>query len=680
MVRPGTIVTTWLFSLFKRDHGSARLAGVFATLASVLVVSVVSYPAVATVQAPRVISVYTASASEVSMVLEVPPVQQDTGVAPEVSVTVDGRPVTTTVAPMAARTLTVALVIDSAADMTAEALQAAKSGATEFLLRLPEGSRTMVIASGDDPRIVAPLSPKPADALSAISALQPSGMRSTTAATLLAAQDLTKAPLGPRAIVVYTNGPDEHGVSVEQLSQAVSRAGAVLSVIQTSGDNDPWSQVVDRAGGEVLRTATVNLVQSYGDLATALGDRYIVEFEAPGELPGVAQVAVETGDMESTTAVTIPAASTPRDAAQPSEREPVGGQLRLIAIVLVGLALIVLALLALMLRSRRRAPVDTEEPWVAVTGPRASTNSHVSELATIKNGDTRPRLPPNGAPSGTLTTAPVIRPQEPRSRRGSLTDAVRGMRSALHALASQAEQELRQPPSQNGKQPQAPDDGRTRPRAPDSLIRPSKISAEPRAAPLLSRIGSKIAARVAGAAENEQSAEGVRNAGTVLTGAGDGEVELAKNAAGPAAVLISGNSASRYFAVRAVGTEDDLVITLRPYQGVRSLNWNGGESTGFEVRATGSWRIEVLPLSAIPKFNGSFNGDGDMVVHFTGDGSLAEIIGNAAGRYFHVRTLGPDGTDRLVNTAQKYSGSSQISGGPQFFEVQAIGPWTINVK
>jgi hypothetical protein len=580
---------------------------------------------------------------------------------------------------MAARTLTVALVIDTAADMTAEALQAAKSGATEFLLRLPEGSRTVVIASGNDPRIVAPLSDKPADALSAVSALQPDGMRSTTAATLLAAQDLATTPLGPRAIVVYTDGPDEHGVSVEQLSQAVSRAGAVLSVIQTSGDNDSWSRVVDRAGGEVLRTATVNLVQSYGDLAAALGDRYIVEFEAPGELPGVAQVAVRAGDVESRTKVTLPAASTPGDSAQPTEREPAGGQLRPITIVLVGLALIVLALLALMLRTRRRAPADTEEPSVAVTGLRASGNSHVSELATIKNEDMHPAFPPNGAPSGTLTTAPIIRHQEPRSRRGSLTDAVHGMRSALHALASQAEQELKQPASQNGKQPHAPDDSRTRPQAPDSPIRRGTISAEPRAAPVPSGIGSTIAARVAGV-ENEQSDEGVRDAGILLTGAGDAAVELAGNAAGPAAVHISGNLASRYFAVRAVGTEDDLVITLRQYQGVRSLNWNGGESTGFEVRATGSWRIEVLPLSAIPKFNGSFNGDGDMVVHFTGDGSLAEIIGNDAGRYFHVLALGPDGTDRLVNTAQKYSGSSQISGGPQFFEVQAIGPWTITVK
>ena len=490
-----------------------------------------------------------------------------------------------------------------------------------------------MIASGDDPRIVAPLSPKPADALSAVSALQPGGMRSTTAATLLAAQDLATAPLGPRAIVVYTNGPDENGVSVEQLVQAVSRAGAVLSVIQTSGDNDSWSQVVDRAGGEVLRTTTVNLVQSYGDLATALGDRYIVEFEAPGELPGVAQVAVEMGDMESTTAVTIPA---PWDAAQPSEREPAGGQLRLIAIVLVGLALIVLARLALMLRSRRRAPVDTEKPSVAVTWPRASTNSHVSELATIKNGDMRPRFPPNGAPSGTLTTAPVIRPQEPRSRRGSLTDAVRNeIGSACPRLRGRTR--ARAGPVAKRKAAicaRRRPDGRGRRIA---LIRRSKISAEPRAAPLLSRIGSKIAARVTRSKMSTRP-ESASDHAIVLTGADDAVVELARNAAGPAAVHISGNSASRYFAVRAVGTEDDLVISLRPYEGVRSLNWNGGESTGFEVRATGSWRIEVLPLSAIPTFNASFNGDGDMVVHFTGDGSLAEIVGNDAGRYFHVLT------------------------------------------
>ena len=437
----------------------------------------------------------------------------------------------------------------------------------------------------------------------------------------------------------------------DRLSQAVLTSEAVLNVIQT-GPDALWPSIVEQAGGSVVTTSPENIVQSFGDLAATLDDQYLVTFQAPGELPAVAQVAYQTGDQEYTTVVNLPDSDPARAApTESSDGPPARGIPWLAAIVLLGLALVV-ALLILMLRARRRALLATaEKPSAAAAGP-----------------------------SGTLTTAPATMSLPPRSRRGSLTDAVQGVRSAQHALALQAERELRRRSAHDQQHQGAPGDTQPRPRAPDSLVRPGK-SAQPRVAQLISRIRSKIAARVA-AAENRQSAEGVPDAGIVLVGAGDAVVELARNAAGPAAVHISGNAASRYFAVRAVGTEDDLVITLRPYQGVRSLNWNGGESTGFEVRATGSWRIEVLPLSAIPKFNASFNGDGDMVVHFTGDGSLAEIIGNDAGRYFHVRTLalGPDGTDRLVNTAQKYSGSSQISGGPQFFEVQAIGPWTITVK
>jgi hypothetical protein len=206
------------------------------------------------------------------------------------------------------------------------------------------------------------------------------------------------------------------------------------------------------------------------------------------------------------------------------------------------------------------------------------------------------------------------------------------MRLAQQAMALQTAQELRRRPSHNQQQG-APDDRKPRPQVPDKPIRQGKTRPELRVAPLLSRIGSKIAARVV-PAKYERAAEGVGNEEFVFTGTCDATVELTENTAGPAAVHIIGISASRYFSVRAVGTEDDPVRTLRPYQGVRSLDWSGGESTGFEVRATGSWKIEVLPLSAIPNFNISFKGDGDMVVHFTGDGSLVEIAGNEARRFF----------------------------------------------
>jgi von Willebrand factor type A domain len=666
----------WSLLLIRDDRGRAATVAVFTTLAFLLLAPLVSYPALAAPpEDPRVIAVHTASAPRVSMVLAVPAAQHDMGLAPEaLSVTVDGRPVTTTVTPMASRSLSVALVIDTASDMTPEVLEAAQSGATEFLLRLPEGVRTMVVASGGDPRVVAPLSPEPADALSAVSALRSGGTRSTTAGTLLAAQKLAMAPPGPRAIIVYSHGSDERGPSVEQLTQAVARAEAVINVVQTRGD-DLWSQVVGRTGGTVLRTATAQVVQSYGRLATALGEQYLVAFRAPGELPAVAEVTVKTGDVQSRTVVRLPEAGTSADAAEPpSGRWP--------AIVLSGLVLIALAGLALDLRARRRPSVDSGAPSAGAAGPHASTTFQAPARAMPGRTGLRHPPPADVAPPSAPPTAPATSPLPRRPLGRPFPGAAQALRSAPYAPGSQTEQQARRhPPHDHQQWQRSPDDNLPRTRAPDRVLRraAAKTSAEPRPATLPSGIGSGMAAAAAAAAE-ERSAEEGHNATIVLTGSTDAVVKFAKNAPGPAVVYITGNAASHYFGVRILGTEHYLVNTLHPYDGVRSLDRDGGESTGFEVRATGPWRIEVLPLSVIPTFNTSFKGDGDMVVHYTGDGSLAEITGNNVGRYFDVRAFGAHGTDHLVSTSQPYAGSRQISGGPQFFEVQAIGSWTITVK
>ena len=670
-------MTIWWSLLLKRDdRGRPATVAVFTTFAFLLLAPLVSYPALAAPpEDPRVIAVHTASAPRVSMVLAVPAAQHDMGLAPEaLSVTVDGRPVTTTVTPMASRSLSVALVIDTASDMTPEVLEAAQSGATEFLLRLPEGVRTMVVASGGDPRVVAPLSPEPADALSAVSALRSGGTRSTTAGTLLAAQKLAMAPPGPRAIIVYSHGSDERGPSVEQLTQAVARAEAVINVVQTRGD-DLWSQVVGRTGGTVLRTAAAQVVQSYGRLATALGEQYLVAFRAPGELPAVAEVTVKTGEVQSSTVVRLPEAGTSADAAEPpSERWP--------AIALSGLVLIALAGLALDLRARRRPSVDSGAPSAGAAGPHASTTFQAPARAMPGRTDLRHPPPADGAPPSAPPTAPATSPLPRRPLGRPFPGAAQGLRSAPYAPGSQTEQQARRhPPHDHQQWQRSPDDNLPRTRAPDRVLRraAAKTSAEPPPATLPSGIESGMATAAAAAAE-ERSAEEGHNATIVLTGSTDAVVKFAKNAPGPAVVYITGNAASHYFGVRILGTEHYLVNTLHPYDGVRSLDRDGGESTGFEVRATGPWRIEVLPLSVIPTFNTSFKGDGDMVVHYTGDGSLAEITGNNVGRYFDVRAFGAHGTDHLVSTSQPYAGSRQISGGPQFFEVQAIGSWTITVK
>ena len=616
MVLLDTTVTIWWSLRPKRDRSNAAGMAALATLAAFMFVLLVSPSADATTQGPRVVAVHSSSTSHVSMILEAPEASLDPGLAPEMSVTVHGTPVTTTVRPMASRDLSVALVIDTAADMTAEALEAAQSGATEFLLRLPEGASTMVIASGGDPRVVAPLSLGSADALSAVSALRHGGIRSTMAGAVLAAQELATAPPGPRVIIVYANGSDEGGPSVEQLTQAVSGAHAVINVIRTHAAHDAWSQVVADAGGEALRTATTDLVQAFGRLASALDRQWILTFDAPRGLPAVAEVAVTTGDVRSSATVTLPAASTAGTAVgQSNGGESDSSDMRPIAIVLSCLVLVLLALLAHSRRARRRA-AGGEVPSAAVVESRAS-------------------LP-----------------------------------------ESQSDQDLLRRSSRDQRGRKSPN---KRPWAPDRVVRPGRTSADSSVAPLRSRIGSRIAAR-ATAADNGQQADQSRNAQIVLTGSDDAVVNLSRNVLGPAAVHITGNPDSHYFGVRSLGTPDDLVITLRPYQGIRPLGWDGGESTGFEVTATGSWRIEVLPLSAIPTFSTQFNGSGDMVVRFDGDASVAEIAGNTAGRYFFVRAFGPPGTDILVNTSRPYRGTCQIGCGPQFFAVQAVGSWAITVK
>ena len=143
----------------------------------------------------------------------------------------------------------------------------------------------MVVTAAGQPEVVAPLSGRRAEALSAISALRVGGSRATMPAAMLAAQSLESAAPGPRAIIVYTHGVDEQGVLTTRLSQAVLRSEAVLNVIQTSTDS-LWPSVVDQAGGSVVTTRAENIVQSFGGLAATLDDQYLVTFEAPASSRG----------------------------------------------------------------------------------------------------------------------------------------------------------------------------------------------------------------------------------------------------------------------------------------------------------------------------------------------------------------------------------------------------------
>ena len=599
------------------------------------------------------------------------------------TVTIDGEPVATTVSPMASGDLSVALVIDTASSLTAQEFAAVRSGAAEFVVRLPEGARTMVVAGGGEPQVVAPLSADRAEALSAISALRTGGSTGTKAGTRLAAQSLETASTAPRMIIVYAHDSDEHGPSVEQLSEAVLRANAVVNVISTSAESI-WPSVVDSTGGVVLPpTGAADIVQSYRRLATMLSEQYLVTFKAPDELPAMAQVAFQSGNQEYRTVVDLPDAEI-EQAAPIDSSEPYGAGGIALPVFLVVAGLVLGVIVLLVLRARRRASVASSPPGEdglvqastpAASGPQQASTPPAPVLATpaTENGDS----PSNGAPSSTLATTSVTSALQPRSRRGSLSAAVQGRRSAAQALDSAPKQQVRQSP-EDQQSPAAP---YTQAQRPNGAARPpaARTSTEPRESTQSSGVAPETSVQVP--VEQQHAAAERHDMKTVLTGSGDAEIELTKTAPGPAVVHIFGNSDSQHFAVRTLGTNNVLVMTMEPYEGARPLDWDGDESTGFKIWATGPWRIEVLPLSAIPTFTSSFNGSGNMVVYFTGSGSLVKITGNNEGQHFEVWAVSAYGPYRsLVDTTQPCANDYQISQGPQVFEVQATGFWTITVK
>ncbi|MBD0292196.1 MAG: VWA domain-containing protein [Jiangellaceae bacterium] len=380
------------------------------------------YPAAAAEDKLRVLAVHTASAPRVSMVVELSPTLRDWAVtSDELSVTVDDEPVAATVTPLASSRLSVALVIDTGSNVTAEELRAVQSGATEFLLRLPQDAHTLVVDAGQDPEVVAALSPGTSEALSAVSAMRTGGSSSAAAGVLLAARASQAAPPGPRVIIVYAPGLDEHGVLAERLSQAVLQAEAVLNVILTGADPF-WELVVDRTGGTVVRTGASQVVRSYADLAAALGNQYFLAFKAPGELPTVAEVVLRAGKQQHRSVIVLPHGSTTVDAeGRPSELSPAGSRLGPILLIFVAISLTALGVFVYVRHTRQAAAWASTEPSAEMTGSAASA----------------PLADP--ARSTAPAAAPATAHTQRASPRGSLSAAVQGRRLAQQAVRADSE-------------------------------------------------------------------------------------------------------------------------------------------------------------------------------------------------------------------------------------------------
>lgn len=170
---------------------------------------------------------------------------------------------------------------------------------------------------------------------------------------------------------------------------------------------------------------------------------------------------------------------------------------------------------------------------------------------------------------------------------------------------------------------------------------------------------------------------------------GQGDTILDVDLPGPGFVHIKGNPEARYFSVESYSAEGELVgllvNTTESYEGRRPIDWYRTQKTvRFQVTAVGPWEITFYPLD--PRYMhtltvpGEFAGSGDDVLLLAGSKpDIATVSGNAAGRYFGITTYGGF-PDIPVNTTDPYQGTFILSQDATMLEIQATGPWTIQIS
>ncbi len=171
----------------------------------------------------------------------------------------------------------------------------------------------------------------------------------------------------------------------------------------------------------------------------------------------------------------------------------------------------------------------------------------------------------------------------------------------------------------------------------------------------------------------------------VLSGRGDSVVDVEKFP-GPAIVKITYTGGGN-FVVKNYGADGDkidlLVNEIGKYQGTLPLDFMDGEETArFEITASGSWEIAILPFESmrIESIPGTITGTGSDVFFLNGDNpDLFRIDAGQADGNFVIWTYSGTGRDLAVNEIAPYEGTVMAGSGTKVVVVTATGPWSIEV-
>lgn len=286
--------------------GPTRMHAAAAAAAALLAVVLAAVPALAE-DYPRILRVDASHSPEISVTAVLPPSLAGRPLpASAVRVTGGGTSLTPSrVAPLSAGGLRLVLVLDQAVRPD---LVAAQQGAIrEILIRLPVGTEVAMVATGAEPKLLAPLSTDRAGAVAALLDLDPAtdapADRITTGLDLARRQLL---PARPGDAVVAVDGRP----TTKEVPPAVSelaRAGTAVYAV-TFGDIPAGylDGLPGRTGGRAVHVPAANrLLAAYDAVVTEISNRYRIDFTSPSSGRQALELVVATDGFHGTTAFVV---------------------------------------------------------------------------------------------------------------------------------------------------------------------------------------------------------------------------------------------------------------------------------------------------------------------------------------------------------------------------------------
>lgn len=202
------------------------------------------------------------------------------------TVTENGVPVPTRVAPVPTEGLDVVLLMDTSGSMRGAALTSAKGAADAFVAQMPAEVGVAVVAFGAEAKVVSPFGAERSDTLSAIGSLVARG-ETALYDGLVAGTALFADTTGNRRVVVMlSDGGDtvSSGTLEDAIVALLSKDVRFYAVeLQTSeNDHEPLARLGAASDGRVVPAGDPDALDGiFGEVAASIVSQYVINYRSP---------------------------------------------------------------------------------------------------------------------------------------------------------------------------------------------------------------------------------------------------------------------------------------------------------------------------------------------------------------------------------------------------------------